>query len=155
MDAPSRTFKAIIQDAGSGGAYVSVPFDAEQVFGKKRVKVVATIDGEAYRGSLVRMGGPRHILPVLKSIREKIGKGYGDEVEVTVAEDAEPRVVHVPDDLQQALAGDPEAAAFFQRLSYTHQREYVGWIVEAKREETRRARIERALEMLRQGKRAR
>ncbi len=155
MEAPSRTFKAIIQDAGGGGAYVAVPFDVEQVFGKKRVKVVVTIDGEPYRGSLVRMGEPCHILPVLKSIREKIGKGYGDEVEVTVVEDAEPRAVQVPDDLKQALAGDPEAAAFFAALSYTHQKEYVGWIVEAKREETRRARIQRTLEMLRQGKRAR
>ncbi len=130
-----------------------MPFDVEQVFGKKRVK--ATIDGEPYTGSLVRMGGPCHILIVLKSIRHKIGKGCGDRVEVTVVEDSEPRVVQVPDDLDQALAGDPEAQAAFQALSYTHRREYVQWIEEARREETRRARLAKTLEMLRRGKKPR
>lgn len=154
MEAKSRTFRAIIEDAGRGGAYVTVPFDVEEAFGQKRVKVKATIDGEPYQGSLVRMGGPCHILGVAKQIRDKIGKGYGDEVEVTVVEDTEPRVVQVPDDLRQALAGSPQAEAFFQGLSYTHQKEYVRWIEGAKREQTRQARVARALEMLQQGKRS-
>ncbi|MEW6716841.1 MAG: YdeI/OmpD-associated family protein [Chloroflexota bacterium] len=147
-----HSFKAIIEDAGRGGAFVTVPFDAEQVFGKKRVKVKATIDGEAYRGTLVRMGTPSHILIVLKDIRTKIGKTIGDEVEVTLQEDTEQRIVRVPSDLQQALAKHPQAQATFQHLSYTHKKEYVNWLNEAKREETRRKRIARAIEMLQEGR---
>ena len=66
-------FRAKIENAGGGGAYVSVPFDVEQAFGKKRVKVIATIEGHPYRGSLVRMGTECHILPELKEIREQTG----------------------------------------------------------------------------------
>ena len=148
-----HTFRAVIEDAGNGGAYVSVPFDVEQVFGKKRVKVLATIDGVPYRGSLVRMGTECHLLPVLKGIRQQLGKTIGDEIEVTVEEDSQPRQVVVPPDLQQALADDPVALAFFERLSYTHQKEYVQWIEEAKRPRTRQARVTRMVEMLKQGKR--
>ena len=76
---------AVIEDAGGGGMFVSIPFDVEAAFGKKRVKVIATIDGVLYRGSLMRMGGPCHILGVLKDIRRQIGKGLCDQVHVTVA----------------------------------------------------------------------
>lgn len=151
--ATQHTFRAMIQDAGNGGAYVSVPFDVEQVFGKKRVKVLATLDGVAYRGSLVRMGTECHLLPVLKEIRQQIGKAIGDEIEVTVEEDTQPRQVAVPADLQQALAEDPVAQTFFEQLSYTHQKEYVQWIEEAKRPQTRLSRLEKTVEMLKQGKR--
>jgi len=83
------TFRATIEDAGRGGAFVTVPLDVEQLFGKKRVKVRATIDGEPYRGSLVSMGGPHHVLGVVKEIRTRIGKGVGDEVQVVVEEEEE------------------------------------------------------------------
>ena len=86
-----HTFTATIQDAGEGGAFLEVPFDVETAFGSKRPKVVATIDGVPYRGSLVRMGGDKHILIVLKSIREQIGKSFSDEVTVIVEADTEPR----------------------------------------------------------------
>jgi hypothetical protein len=148
------TFIAVIKSEASGGAYVEVPLDVEEAFGKVRVKVKAVIDGEPYRGSLDRMGGPCHILGVLKEIRQKIGKGPGDEVQITIEEDTEPRVVEVPGDLKEALENSPKACAFFQKLSYTHQREYVKWIDEAKRERTRRDRIARALEMLQEGKKS-
>jgi hypothetical protein len=130
-----------------------VPFDVEQAFGKKRVKVRATIDGESYRGSLVRMGTPYHIFPVLKEIREKIGKSFGDEVMVEVEEDLEPRQVQIPTDLQQAFTQNPQAVEFFEHLSYTHQREYIRWINEAKQDETRQKRILKTVELLSQGKR--
>jgi hypothetical protein len=146
-------FKALIEDAGEGGAYVSVPFDIIGAFGKKRVKVVATIDGVAYRGSLVRMGGACHLLPVLKEIRANIGKNIGDEVVVEVVEDVEPRLVQVPDDLLKVLSENAGAESFFASLSYTHQKEYVQWIEAAKKDETRQRRIQRALEWLNQGKR--
>jgi uncharacterized protein YdeI (YjbR/CyaY-like superfamily) len=65
--------------------------------------------------------------------------------------DDEPRSVDVPDDLATALAGDASAEAAFAQLLYTHRREYVEWVTEAKREETRRRRIEKTLARLRAG----
>ena len=148
-----HTFRAVIHGAGGGGAFVEVPFDVEAAFGKKRVRIVASIDGEPYRGSLVRMGGDCHMLLVLKEIRAKIGKQVGDEVDVIVEEDRDPRVVEIPPDFAVALEAEPEARAFFQTLAYTHQREYVKAIEDAKRAETRRSRIEKTMTMLREGKR--
>jgi len=115
----------------------------------------ATIDGEPYRGALVRMGGPQHMLIVIKEIRERIGKQAGDEVEVTLEEDLEPRVVETPTDLRDALAANPQAQSFFETLSYTHRKEYVRWIEEAKREPTRVSRVARTVELLSEGKRTR
>jgi hypothetical protein len=145
-------FRAVIEDAGDGGAYVTIPFDVEKTFGKKRVKVKASLEGEIYRGTLVRMGSPCHLLLVLKEIRQKIGKSFGDEIEVELEEDTEPRQVILPADFQAALDAHPQAQAFFAGLSYTHQKEYVRWIEEAKREQTRQSRLARAVELLEQGK---
>ena len=146
------TFRAIIEDAGGGGAFVAVPFDVEKIFGKKRVKVAAVIGGVPYRGSIVRMGGDCHLLPVLKEIRRTLGKNIGDEIDVSVTEDVEPRRIAIPDDFMSALKESIPAKDFFMMLSYTHQREYVQWIEGAKRVQTRRARISRAIGMLNEGR---
>lgn len=148
-----QTFTAIIQNPGGGGAFVEVPFDVEKEFGAKKPRIKATIDGVPYRGLLTRMGTECHLLLILKSIREQIGKTFGDEVTVTVEPDTEPRVIEVPAELKKAFEIEKEAKAFFQKLSYTHQREYVTWINEAKREETRQDRIVKTIEMLKKGKR--
>jgi len=80
-------FDAIIQKVpGIDGAYVEVPFDVKAEFGKGRVFVHATFDGEPYDGSLVRMRTPCHILGIRKDIRAKIGKQAGDSVRVTLKE---------------------------------------------------------------------
>ncbi|HOJ00070.1 MAG TPA: YdeI/OmpD-associated family protein [Anaerolineaceae bacterium] len=143
-----HTFKAKIEDAGTGGAFVTVPLDVEAVFGKSRVKVKAWIDGEPYRGSLVRMGGQAHILGIRKNIRTRIGKSIGDVVEIILQEDTEPRMVTVPEDLQNAFAGHKDAWAFFDTLSYSHQKEYVQWIEEAKKAETRQDRVQKTIRFL-------
>ena len=148
-----QTFTATIQNAGGGGAFVEVPFDVEEVFGSKKPKVKAMIAGVPYRGLLVRMGGPNHMLIILKGIREQIGKTFGDEVTVTVEPDTEPRVIEIPKDLMKELKKEKEAKAFFDKLSYTHQKEYVRWVEEAKREETRQNRIVKTIEMLKKEKR--
>lgn len=148
-----QTFTAVIQNAGGGGAFVEVPFDVEQVLGSKKPRVRATIDGVPYRGLLTRMGGEHHMLIVLKGIREQIGKTFGDEITITVEPDTEPRVLEVPEDLMKELEKDGEARAFFDRLSYTHRKEYVTWINEAKKEETRQNRILKTIELLKKGKR--
>lgn len=149
MPAPASpvTFTAPIEASSSGGAYVVVPFDVEAHFGSKRVPVQATFDGAPYRGSLVRMGTPDHILIVRKDVREQIGKQPGDEVTVTVALDTAERTVEVPDDLRAAL----DAAGLsdtFDALAFTHRREYVEWVEGAKRPETRDRRIGKTVERL-------
>jgi hypothetical protein len=147
-----HTFTAVIQNAGGGGAFVEVPFDVEKAFGEKKPRVKAIIEGVPYRGLLTRMGGPNHILIVLKGIREQIGRTFGDEVKITVELDAEPRVIDIPKDLMKELKKDKNAKAFFDKLSYTHRREYVMWINEAKRDETRQKRILKTIEMLKKGR---
>jgi hypothetical protein len=151
----THTFTATIQDAGGGGAFVEVPFDVEAAFGSKRPKVKAMIERVPYRGTLTRMGTECYILGIRKEIREQTGKTFGDLVEITVQEDTEPRVVEIPAELMRALEADSEASALFEKLSYTHQREYVTWIEEAKKVETRQRRIMKTIEMVKQKKKAR
>ena len=148
----SIQFTAIIQAADRGGAFVAIPFDVEEVFGKKRVKVKTLIDNYSYRGSLVRMKTTYHILIIRKDIRKAIGKEVGDEVTVQVAEDTEERLVSVPNDLFAALHQNPKLKTFFKGLSYTHQKEYVNWIEGAKKTETRARRITKAIQMMMDGK---
>ncbi|MFZ6647222.1 YdeI/OmpD-associated family protein [Undibacterium sp. TJN25] len=131
-----------------GGAFVTVPFDVEQVFGGKRVKIKATINGIAYRGTLIRMGGDCHRLLVLKEIREKLGKQPGDEVDIVLQKDLEERTVEVPEDLQALLRANPAAEAYFEQLAYTYRKEYARWIEDAKREATRQQRLLKAIDML-------
>jgi len=148
----TETFTATIQNAGGGGAFVEIPFNVEKEFGSKRPKVKALIEGVPYRGTLVRMGSEHHMLIILKGIREQIGKTFGDEIKVTVESDAEPRLVEIPKDLIKEFKKDKQAKAVFDKLSYTHQKEYVRWIEEAKRAETRQNRIIKTIEMLKKGR---
>lgn len=149
-----QSFIAVIQDAGGGGAFVEVPFDVENEFGAKKPRVKAMIDGVLYRGILTRMGTECHLLIILKSIREQIGKTFGDEVRITVELDTEERVIEVPAELKKLFRTEKEAKALFEKLSYTHRREYVMWISEAKKEETRQKRIVKTIEMLKKGKKS-
>ncbi len=152
---PKHTFTAVIQNAGGGGAFVAVPFDVEAAFGAKKPKVKAMIEGVPYRGTLTRMGSERHLLIILKEIREKIGKTFGDEVKITVELDTEPRLVAVPPELTEAFKKEKAAEAYFNSLPYSHKREYVGFITEAKKEETRARRAAQTVEMLKKQKKGR
>lgn len=150
-----HTFTAIIQNAGGGGAFVEVPFDVEAAFGSKKPRVKALIEGVPYRGVLTRMGTECHILVILKEIRGKIGRTFGDKVKITVELDSAPRVIEVPTELKKAFKAEKEAKAFFEKLAYSHQREYVSWINEAKKEETRARRAAQVVELLKKGKKER
>jgi len=144
-------FKARIESAtvGSGGACIHFPYDVEKEFGTRgRVPVRATFDGVAYSGSLMNCGSPQHMLGILKNIREQIGKGPGDIVDVTVEKDTAERTIDVPADFEKLLKKE-KLWASFDKLSYTHKKEYVRWITEAKREETRTNRLAKSVEMLR------
>ena len=80
-------FDAIIKKVdGIDGAYIEIPFDVKEEFGKGRVKVSATFDGQPYDGSLVRMKSPFHIIGVRKDIRVAINKQAGDMIHVTIKE---------------------------------------------------------------------
>ena len=144
-------FKARIESASGGGACVFFPYDVEKEFGTKgRVPVKATFDGVPHTGSMMKYGAPLHMLGILKNIREQIGKGPGDTVEVTVQKDESERTAEVPPEFEKLLKKEMVWAAFDQ-LSYTHKKEYLRWITEARREETRATRQTKSVEMLRRG----
>lgn len=148
-------FNAIIkQHENLNAAYVEPPFDIKEAFGSKRVKVKATFDGVEYRGSVVKMGGC-YMLGLTQEIRNTIGKGFGDEVFVTLEKDVEERLVEVPEDFSSAMKCDEIAVSTFKSLSFTAQKEYVNWITSAKREATRSERIIKAVILLSEGKRLR
>lgn len=147
-------FDAVLISAGDGGGvYAEVPFNVEEVFGSKgRVPITALIEGESYKGSLMNMGTGCHIFPVLKAIREKIGKQVGDTIHVVVERDTQERVVELPDELGQLLTANPAAKQLFDGLSFTNRKEYARWISDAKREETKQTRLAQTLEKLLAGK---
>ena len=91
------------------------------------------------------------MLPVSAEIREQAGVAAGDELDVHLEVDSEPRTLALPDDFRSALDREPEARRFFDGLSYSNQRRLVIPIEEAKAAETRQRRIERTVEKLRQG----
>lgn len=119
----------------------------EALGGKGRIPVTATFDGVPYRGSIVRMGGGA-VLGVQKAIMAEVGVAVGDSLTIVVRNDEGPREVEVPDDLAEALARNDPARAAFEGLSFSHKREYVRSITEAKRSETRGRRIELTIEQL-------
>ena len=144
-----ESFEGTLEQHGSG-TLLEVPFDVRAVFGKARAPVRGTVNGYPFRTTVATYGG-RYFLGFRREIREAAGFEDGDKLAVVLELDDAPRTVEVPPELQAALAADAEARATFDGLSYTHRREYVEWVSGAKREETRRARVERAVGMLRDG----
>jgi hypothetical protein len=146
-------FRAKIQEAsvGTGGAFVLFPYDVEKEFGiKGRVGVKSTLAGVPYTGSLIKYGRPQHMLCVLKSIRDETGKGPGDTIDVVVWKDEAERLVAIPATFKELLKKESLLAGF-EKLSYTHRKEYVRWIEGAKKEETRQNRMAKAVAMLKKG----
>jgi bacteriocin resistance YdeI/OmpD-like protein/uncharacterized protein DUF1905 len=137
------------------GPAAAVVLDDEQVAlvgeGARRFPVVATVNGYTWRTSVARMGG-EFLVGLSRAVREEAGVAAGDTVDVALELDMAPREVDVPPALADALAGDAEARAAYDRLAFTHRKEFARWIEEAKREETRARRVTQALEMLRAGK---
>lgn len=134
-------------DPEDGGCWFALPFDPREKFGKVRAPVVVTINGYAFRTTVAAMGGEYCVI-VNKANRQGAGIGPEDRVTVTVAPDMKPRTVTVPPDLKKALAADKRLQAVWEKLSYTHRREYVSSLEEAKRPETRVRRLQRTLEQL-------
>lgn len=145
--ADKQTFEAVLEKHPTMNATgITIPFDVASVWGSKRVPVVATVNGAEYRGSIVVMGG-KYMLGIPKAFRDAAGIAAGDNIVVTLERDVAERTVDPPADLASAIAENKLAAAW-DKLSYTHKKEYVRSIVEAKQEETRFRRIAKAIEAL-------
>jgi hypothetical protein len=142
-------FKAkLLQHDNMDATYVIFPYDVKENFGAARVKVKVKFDGELYRGSLVPMGLKEgYPLLLRKDIRAKINKSVGDFVNVELEQDFEERVVEVPGDFEKALKKS-KLKDTFEMMSFTHRKEYVNSVLDAKKPETRLRRIEKALEMI-------
>lgn len=148
-------FTGIIKQNGSmNAAFVEFPFSTEELFGKKgQVKVKATFDDKIeYRGSLAKMKSDCHILGLAQDIRKQLGKTFGDEVSVRLTEDKEERTVDIADDIALVFNENPDAKKLFDAMSYTHRKEYIRWIEEAKKPETRENRKIKMIEMILSGK---
>ena len=140
----AKVFKATVVRDGTMCS-IPLPFDPKAVFGKVRAPIKVTVNGHNFRTTVVAMGGPPCI-GLRRSHREAAGVDGGDTVEVRVELDTELRTVKPPADLINALKSAPSAWERWQALSYTHQREHVEAIEEAKAPETRARRIQRAVD---------
>jgi putative ribosome biogenesis GTPase RsgA len=142
-------FKAkLLQHNNMDATYVIFPYDVKENFGAARVKVKVKFDGEQYRGSLVPMGLKEgYPLLLRKDIRSKINKKVGDFVNVELEQDLEERIIAVPDDFEKALKQSKLKDAF-DMMSFTHRKEYVHSVIDAKKPETRTKRIEKAMVMI-------
>ena len=141
-------FDAVIEEAPRGGAVVEIPTQVvEELGGGGRIPVRATFDGVDYRGSIVTYSG-RQIIGILKAIRDDLGKGPGDSVIVAVERDASDRRVEIPAELAEAFELAPGAREAFAALSYSHQRQHVDHITDAKKPETRKRRALQTVETL-------
>jgi hypothetical protein len=147
---PQR-FRARLEDAGGGGAAFDVPARAAAALReRKRPPVTVTIGDYTFRTTVAVYGG-QPMIGVNKRHRAAAGVDVGDAFDVVVALDEQPRVVEVPADLAEALAHDDAARGAFDEMSYTHRREYVDWIAEAKRPATRARRVAETVERVRSG----
>ena len=147
MDA--ARFSATLQAGRGGGAFVEVPNDVLAEFGAVgRFRVIGTLNGVELNSSTMPIGAGRVCLGIHKATRHAAAVNIGDQVELEIQLDSRPRTLHIPDDLAAALAGDAPAAAAFERLSFSHRREYVEWVAAAKRDDTRARRITKTLERL-------
>jgi hypothetical protein len=145
-------FTTRLQPRGPAAAVVLDDTQVAEVGeGAKRFPVVATVNGHTWRTSVTRMGG-EFLLGLNRQVREAAGVSVGDEVDVRIELDTAERTVELPDALVAALARDPQAAAAFDRLAFTHRSEFARWIAEAKRDETRERRVGQAMEMIRAGR---
>ena len=145
-------FHAAVELNGKTATGIEVPADVVEALGtSRRPAVKVTLAGYTYR-TTVAARGDRFLVPVSAEVRAAAGVEAGDELEVEIELDTEPRDVTVPADLAEALAPHPEARRFLDGLSPSRKKAYVTWIEEAKKPETRASRVEKAAAALRAGR---
>ncbi|TMB54558.1 MAG: DUF1905 domain-containing protein [Chloroflexi bacterium] len=150
----SIRFSAVIErpwrDPTGGGAMVQVPQEAISVLGGlKQMRVTGTLNGLDFRSSTMPGGDGRLYLGVHKATRAAAGVSYGDSVALEITRDDAPRVLDLPAELEEAFRAEPALRARFESLSFSRRRDLAGPISEAKKPETRAARLEKALAALR------
>ena len=146
-------FRATVVLGGRTATGIQVPDEVVTSLGSgKRPPVVVTVGGYTYRTTVAPMGGA-YWIPLAAEHREAAGVAAGQDVDVVVELDSAPREVALPDDLSAAM--DDAARAAFEGLAPSHKKEWVRWVEEAKKPETRAARIEKTAAALREGKKAR
>lgn len=127
-----------------------VPPEVVEALGKgKKPPVKVTINGYTYRNTVAVYGGV-YMLGVSAEHREGAGVEAGEEIEVDLELDTEPRVLEIPADLTEALEREPEAKTYFESLSYSNKRRHVLAIEGAKAAETRQRRIEKSVAMFKE-----
>lgn len=143
----TKRYRVLLEkDAASETTAIIIPFDVEKTFGTRaRLPVRGTINGMYFRGTIFPMGEGRHYMVVNKGMRESVRVKGGDMISVTMEPDDEPRVITPPKDLARALRANKSAQAAWEKLSYTHRKEYARAVEEAKKPETRARRIEKAV----------
>ena len=145
--AVTKRFKCKLESADELDAtFVRMPFDVKEVFGRGRVPVKLTINDYSYRTTICHMGDVWGV-PLRKEHRENARVKAGDMVQISVESDTQPRVVEAPADLKKFLAAN-KVWDLFDKLAYTHKKEFVQWITDAKKEETREARKQKMVAML-------
>ena len=146
------TFRATLEQDGKTATGLEVPKEIIEALGAgKRPPVRVTLGDHTYRSTIARRG-ERYLVAVSAANREAAGIVAGDELDVTIALDTEPRETSVPEDLAAALDAEPKAKEFFATLTPTQRGYFVSDVESAKREETRRRRVEKAIAMLREGR---
>jgi Domain of unknown function (DUF1905)/Bacteriocin-protection, YdeI or OmpD-Associated len=144
-------FRATILLNGRTATGIEVPEEVVTALGSRRPPVRATIGGYTYRSSVASMGG-RYLLPISAEVRGRAGVAAGDEVDVELELDTEPREVAVPPDLAELLEREPGAKRTFEGLSYSRKQRLVGPIADAKTAETRQRHLDKAIGQLRAGR---
>ena len=145
-------FRATLELGGKTATGIEVPTEVVDALGTgKRPAVRVTIKAHTYRSTVASMGG-RFMLPVSAEHRESAGVAAGDDVEVELELDTEPREVTLPADFAAALKREAKTKKFFDGLSYSKKRWHVLSIEDAKTDETRRKRIEKSIGMLGEGR---
>jgi hypothetical protein len=146
-------FRTTVELGGRTATGMRVPPEVVDGLGAgKKPAVLVTIGSHTYRSTIASRGGV-YLLPLSAENRAGAGVAAGDEVEVAVELDTEPREVAVPDDQAAALADDDAARTTFERLPYSHQLRHVLAIEGAKAADTRQRRVSKVVEMLREGSR--
>ena len=143
-----QQFKARLMAHGPGGAwtFLYVPFNVEKTFASKaRVSVAGTMNGFAFRNSLLPLGDGTHRMAVTKELQAGAKAAARKMVVVSMDIDRSERVVVVPIELKKALAGNKAAAKAFAALSYSHRKEIADWVSSAKKSETRIMRAEKSI----------
>ena len=145
-----KKFRAKAEPAGPGGAwcFLAIPFDVAELWGTRgRVRVKGTINGFAFRTNIQPMDG-RHLLTFNKQLQAGAKAKPGDMVAVVMERDAEEWTVAPPAELAKAFRQSKEAKARWEKLAYTHRKEFAQWINGGKQEETRERRASKAVSMI-------